>query len=198
MISGGEYGDAHQDAIEGAERVKRQRLWLIACGATVAVTLLAACSGSGEDSGADATPSAKASRGRTAAAVSDRAVKADQVKSAVEARISPYEERFGSGVNSPCSTATSTMFTQACAVAAKETNTDAAYALKQIQGQQGFATLRSAAQKIQTAAATYQQWGCGTSPTKAATRHACLKPAAVLAQGFSDLRDGVNLGLAGK
>jgi hypothetical protein len=40
--------------------------------------------------------------------------------------------------------------------------------------------------------------GCATGPTAADVRRACLDPAAVIAQGFSDLRDGANLGLAGK
>ncbi|MFC9636736.1 hypothetical protein ACFTY8_48245 [Streptomyces mirabilis] len=61
------------------------------------------------------------------------------------------------------------MFTQECDSAGKVTNADASFALTQISGQEGFATLRSAAQKIQKAAATYQQLGCATNPTKAAT-----------------------------
>ncbi|MFF4517548.1 hypothetical protein ACFY2I_41735 [Streptomyces mirabilis] len=82
--------------------------------------------------------------------------------------------------------------------ATKATSEDASFALTQISGRDGFATLRSVAEKIEKAAVTYQELGCATNPAEAATRHACLEPAAVLAQGFPDLRDGANLGLAGK
>ncbi len=123
---------------------------------------------------------------------------AEEVKSAVEGRISAHEERFGSGANSPCSTASAEMFTQDCGAAARATGADASFSLTQIRGREGFATLRSTAQRIRTAAVAYQHLGCATNPAKAAIRQACQEPAAVLAQGFSDLRDGANLGLAGK
>ncbi|MET8808418.1 hypothetical protein [Streptomyces sp. NPDC004546] len=121
---------------------------------------------------------------------------ADKVKSAAEWRPSAHEERFGSGGSSPCSTASAKKFTQECGAAGKATGEDAWFALTQISGQDGFATLRSVAEKIQKAAARYQEVGCATNPTEAATRQACLTPATVLAQGFPDLRDGANLGLA--
>lgn len=90
------------------------------------------------------------------------------------------------------------MFTQECGDAAKATGEDASFALTQISKQEGFASLRSVAEKIQKATASYDELGCAKNPTEAATRKACLEPAAVLAQGLPDLRDGANLGLAGK
>jgi hypothetical protein len=167
-------------------------------GVTTAVALLSACTSSGNDAGSESTPSARVSAANSVDPVSEKAATADKVKSAVEARLSVHEERFGSGGSSPCSTASAKMFTQECADAAKATGEDASFALTQISGQDDFATLRSVAEKIQKAAATYQELGCATNPMKAATRQACLEPAAVLAQGFPDLRDGANLGLAGK
>ncbi|MEU9102661.1 hypothetical protein [Streptomyces sp. NPDC048361] len=127
-----------------------------------------------------------------------RVATAEKVKSAVESKLSLDEPRFGSGSKSPCATASAEMFTQKCADAAKATDADASFALTQISGPGGFAALRSVVGKIQKASATYQELGCATNPTKTATRRACLEPAAVLAQGFPDLRDGANLGLAGK
>ncbi|MEV6042245.1 hypothetical protein [Streptomyces xanthochromogenes] len=186
----------------GVDRVKRIRLWSTTCAVTAVAALLAGCGGSGgstaPDSTVDVTPSAGAPAGRSAAPASDRAAVAEKVKSAVEAQLSLDEGRFGSGSNSPCATASAKMFTRQCAAAAKGTNADASFALAQVDGHEGFAALRSVAREIQNSAAAYQRLGCAANPSKAATRHACLEPAAVLAQGFPDLRDGANLGLAGK
>ncbi|WP_161245212.1 hypothetical protein [Streptomyces sp. SID1034] len=187
----------------GVDRVKRIRLWSTTCAVTAVAALLAGCGGSGgstaPDSTVDATPSAGAPAGRRSAApASDRAAVAEKVKSAVEAQLSVDEGRFGSGSNSPCATASAKMFTRQCAAAAKGTKADASFALAQVDGHEGFAALRSVAREIQNSAAAYQRLGCAANPSKAATRHACLEPAAVLAQGFPDLRDGANLGLAGK
>ncbi|MER5558971.1 hypothetical protein ABT071_10210 [Streptomyces sp. NPDC002506] len=182
--------------------MKRKSLWLMSCAVTAAAALLSGCGGSGEKAspgGApDTAPSAKASGGRSVGAMSDKVAIAEQVKDTVETRLSPHEDHFGSGGKSPCSTASAKMFTRQCEAAAEATNEDAAFALAQAGSHAGFASLRSVAQKIQKSRATYRQLGCATNPAEAATRHACLEPAAVLAQGFPDLRDGVNLGLAGK
>ncbi|MEV6722062.1 hypothetical protein AB0M94_14170 [Streptomyces xanthochromogenes] len=186
----------------GVDRVKRIRLWSTTCAVTAVAALLAGCGGSGgstaPDSTVDATPSAGAPAGRSAAPASDRAAVAEKAKSAVEAQLSLDEGRFGSGSNSPCATASAKMFTRQCAAAANGTDADASFALAQVDGHDGFAALRSVAREIQNSAAAYQRLGCAANPSKAATRHACLEPAAVLAQGFPDLRDGANLGLAGK
>ncbi|WP_405491804.1 hypothetical protein [Streptomyces sp. NBC_00096] len=189
------------------------------CGVTAAVALLSACGGAdGGDgdaadggggggavvadadpsAGASADPSASSSSSSYADPVSEKAATAEKVKSAVETRLTAHEARFGSGVTSPCSTGSAKMFTQDCDAAAKATNDDAAFSLAQIGGHEGFATLRSAAQKIQKAAARYQELGCPKNPADAADRQSCLDSAAVLAQGFPDLRTGLNLGLAGK
>ncbi|MEU1538236.1 hypothetical protein ABZ461_08925 [Actinacidiphila glaucinigra] len=89
------------------------------------------------------------------------------------------------------------MFTAECGSAAKATGADTSFALKQIEHHEGFATLRSVAKKLRSAVARYQQLGCASDPTEASTRHACLEPAALIAQGFPDLRDGADLGLGG-
>ncbi|MCX5384216.1 hypothetical protein [Streptomyces sp. NBC_00083] len=178
--------------------MNRKHLWMVTGGVTAAVALLSACSGSGGGSASGSTPSASASAAHPVDAVSAKEATADKVKSAMEARLSVDEPRFGSGGKSPCSTASAEVFTQKCADATQGTNADASFALAQISGKDGFATLRSVAEKLQKAAATYQELGCATNPAKAATRQACLGPAAVVAQGFPDLRDGANLGLAGK
>lgn len=131
-------------------------------------------------------------------AQSPKALAAEEVKSAVERRISAVEKEFGSGVNSPCSTSSSKLFTAKCQAAADATSGAASLALREIDGRAGFATLTSTARRLQTAVRQYDQLGCATGPTAAGSRHACLAPAAVIAQGLDDLRDGANLGLAGK
>ncbi|MFE0646649.1 hypothetical protein ACFW2Y_34370 [Streptomyces sp. NPDC058877] len=130
--------------------------------------------------------------------VSAKAEAAEKVKLAVEERISADEQQFGSGTNSPCSTSSPQMFTAKCKAAADATSEAAGLALREINGRQGFATLDSVARKLQDAVRTYGTLGCATGPTAADTRKACLEPAAVIAQGFPDLRSGANLGLAGK
>ncbi|MBC9714447.1 hypothetical protein H9Y04_17955 [Streptomyces sp. TRM66268-LWL] len=174
--------------------MNRHRRWLMTSGMAAAAALLSACTGSGSD----ADPAPPPSPSTSAAEVSEKAATADKVKSAVESRISAGEKRFGSGDLSPCSTGSSAMFTQECADAAKATADGASFALGQIKGQDGFGSLRSVAEEIQEAAAAYEDLGCLENPADAATRKACLEPAAVLAQGFPDLRDGANLGLSGK
>ncbi|MEU4346151.1 hypothetical protein [Streptomyces sp. NPDC023838] len=130
--------------------------------------------------------------------VSAKAQAAEKVKLTVEERISTNERQFGSGTNSPCSTSSPQMFTAKCKAAAYATSEAASLALREINERQGFATLDSVARKLQTAVRTYEALRCATGPTAADTRKACLEPAAVIAQGFADLRGGANLGLAGK
>ncbi|MFJ3727126.1 hypothetical protein ACIPYQ_31820 [Streptomyces sp. NPDC090045] len=130
--------------------------------------------------------------------VSAKAQAAEKVKLAVERRISAGERQFGSGTNSPCSTFSPQLFTAKCKAAADATSDAAGLALSEIDGRQGFATLDSVARKLQAAVGTYTSLGCATGPTAADTRTACLEPAAVIAQGFADLRGGANAGLAGK
>ncbi|WP_158754761.1 hypothetical protein [Streptomyces sp. NRRL F-2580] len=147
---------------------------------------------------ATAASAAAPSSAPSAEPVSARAQAAEKVKLAVEKRISADERQFGSGVNSPCSTSSPQMLTAKCKAAADATSDAAGLALTEIDGRQGFATLDSAARKLQTAVRTYETLGCATEPTAADTRTACLEPAAVIAQGFADLRGGANAGLAGK
>ncbi|MBX9394250.1 hypothetical protein K4749_11725 [Streptomyces sp. TRM72054] len=120
------------------------------------------------------------------------------MKSALEERISADEEKFGVGLESPCTPASPQLFTTRCEAAADATSDAADLALREIGGRAGFATLDAGARKIQAAVRTYESLGCATGPTAADVRRACLGPAAVIAQGLPDLRDGANLGLAGK
>jgi hypothetical protein len=161
------------------------------------VALATGCTDSGGD--APSAPSAEASAQEVSAdAVSAKGRAAEEVKSVLEVRISEGERRFGTGTGSPCSTSSSRMFTEECGEAATATSDAAALALTEIDGRDGFATLDSAAHDIQTAVRSYQELGCASAPTAELTRQACLDPAAVIAQGFPDLRGGANLALAGK
>src|ERR1700754_4339583 len=100
----------------------------MAGGVTAAVALLSACTGSGDEAGPEPSPSASASAAGPARPESARAVAAEKVKSAMESALSVDEEQFGSGVDSPCSTASATMFTRECGDAAKATGEDASFA----------------------------------------------------------------------
>lgn len=101
-------------------------------------------------------------------------------------------------MESSCSATSPQLFTSQCQATADATSDAAELALREIGGRTGFATLDASARKIQAAVRTYESLGCATGPTAADVRRECLDPAAVIAQGFSDLRDGANLGLAGK
>lgn len=90
------------------------------------------------------------------------------------------------------------MFTSACQDVAHAVSQDAAQALAAISGKSGFATLRSVATRLQQAVGQYTTLGCAHAPSDASVRHQCLAPAAQIAQGDSDLREGVNMGLAGQ
>ena len=168
-----------------------------ACGVAALAGLLAGCGGSAESAAPGRSASPPAVTSRAVDAQASRVAVAEHVKTLVEGRISPDETRFGSGTGSPCATSSARMFTAACGSAATATGADAAFVRQQIQPHQGFATLRSVTDKLMTAVSTYSRLGCAANPTAAATRHACLDPAAVIAQGFPDLRDGANLGLHG-
>ncbi|MDX3077737.1 hypothetical protein [Streptomyces sp. MI02-7b] len=154
------------------------------------LALLTGCGGAANGPDRDGAAAPEAPR-------SSKAVTAERVKSALEARLTPNEARFGSGTGSPCSTSSARMFAAECGDAAKVTGADASFALEQIEGRQGFATLRAVAVELRAAVASYQRLGCADHPAATATRHACLAPAAVIAQGFPDLRDGADLGLRG-
>ncbi|MGI5512410.1 hypothetical protein [Streptomyces sp. CA-106131] len=174
----------------------RQLIWM-ACAGTAALALLAGCSGAPAEPSPDRAASPTASTGQAKAAQSSKAVLTEHVKTVLEDRLSPDETRFGSGKGSPCSTSSAVMFTAQCGSAAEATAADASFALEQIERHEGFETLRSVAGKLRTAVTRYEQLGCAGNPTGAATRHACLEPAALIAQGFPDLRSGANLGLQG-
>jgi hypothetical protein len=169
----------------------------MACGGMAALALLTGCSGARSEPHPGRAASPTASAHRAQAPRSSKAAVADHVKAVLEDRLSPDETRFGSGTGSPCSTSSATMFTAACASAAEATGADASFALRQIRRHEGFGTLRSVAHKLRTAATTYRRLGCSDNPARAATRRACLEPAALIAQGFPDLRDGADLGLRG-
>ncbi|MCX5189038.1 hypothetical protein [Streptomyces sp. NBC_00268] len=170
----------------------------------VAAAIITGCRNSNggpstQPSATSAAPTISATPSRESVpAQSSRALAAEKVKSAVELRISADEKEFGSGVNSPCSTSSSELFTAKCRAAADATSSAAGLALREIDGRAGFATLASTARRLQVAVQQYEQLGCATGPAAADTRHACLAPAALIAQGLDDLRDGANLALAGK
>ncbi|MGW2820122.1 hypothetical protein ACWC24_03850 [Streptomyces sp. NPDC001443] len=149
---------------------------------------------------AKSTPLSATSASASVAAepVPAKARAAEAVKLAVEDRISADEATFGSGTQSPCAAASPQLFTAKCEAAARATAKAADLALDRIDGRKGFTTLDSVARKLRTAVDTYDRLGCATGPTAADTRHACLGPAAVIAQGFDDLRDGANAALAGR
>ncbi|WP_432113199.1 hypothetical protein [Streptomyces sp. S1] len=178
--------------------MKRQALRVLAV-VGLSGALVTGCSGSSEDARRTDQPSASAtSSSPSVERVPSKVQAAEKVKSAVEARLSADEARFGSGTNSPCSTSSPQVFTAKCEAAADATSGAADLALREIGGRQGFATLDSAARKVRAAVRTYGTLGCATGPTAAATRTACMEPAAVIAQGFPDLRSGANAGLLGK
>ncbi|MDT0469782.1 hypothetical protein [Streptomyces gibsoniae] len=176
--------------------MKRQLIGM-ACGVMAALALLTGCSHAPAEPSHDRTVSPAASAGQAEAPQSSKTAIAEQVKTDLEDRLSPDEQRFGSGTGSPCSTSSAVMFTAKCASAAEAAGADASFALEQIERHEGFATLRSVAEKLRTAVTRYQHLGCADHPTGAATRHACLEPAGLIAQGFPDLRGGANLGLRG-
>ncbi|MGX1547491.1 hypothetical protein [Streptomyces adustus] len=151
-------------------------------------------------SAAKSTPPSAASASARAAAdpVPAKARAAEAVKLAVENRVSADERTFGSGTRSPCAAASPQLFTAKCEAAAQATAKDAGLALDRIDGRKEFTTLDSVARRLRTAVDAYDRLRCASGPTAAATRHACLDPAAVIAQGFDDLRDGANAALAGR
>ncbi|MYX29800.1 hypothetical protein GTY75_24740 [Streptomyces sp. SID8381] len=165
---------------------------------SVAAVILTGCSDT--DGGAPAPSSATSAvpSRQTVPARSSKALVAEEVKNVVEERISADEERFGSGVNSPCATASPELFTAKCQAAADATSSAADLALSRIDGRAGFATLTLSARRLQAAVRQYDRLGCAGGPAATDTRHACLAPAAVIAQGLDDLRDGADLALAGK
>ncbi|MFG2714666.1 hypothetical protein ACGFX2_29550 [Streptomyces goshikiensis] len=167
---------------------------------------LATGCGADADGGGDGRPeaagraalAADAGTGTGAGATPDKARIAENVKSALEVRISTGEGRFGSGTNSPCASSSPKAFTEECGEAADYARETARFALDEIDGRSGFATLGTVARKLDKAAAAYRDLGCAKGPAAADARKACLDPAAVVAQGFPDLRSGATMGLAGK
>lgn len=163
-----------------------------------AAMLTAACSGSQPTPAPTASGLTSTAASASADAPSARQSAAEQVQTVVGAQIATDEAEYGEGTNSPCSTSSAQMFSKTCAQAVAATGKDATLALTQIQGRNGFATLTTVARNLQSAVHTYQQLGCATKTTSDTTRHACLVPAATIAQGFPDLQNGVTLGLSGK
>ncbi|WP_431958850.1 hypothetical protein [Actinacidiphila sp. bgisy160] len=157
----------------------------------LAAVLVAGCDDGPKKDAAPPRPSPTAS-------VPAKVSAAEEVKARLEERLAVGEQRFGTGVNSPCATSSARMFTADCQEAADATAAAADLALAEIDGRDGFATLGSVARKIRTAADTYGRLGCAQGPAAADARKACLEPAAVIAQGFPDLRVGANLALAGR
>lgn len=157
---------------------------------------LTGCSSAGKSH----TPSAPAQHTSTAndPSLSPAGRAAQGVQATLLPQLNAHEEHFGSGTNSACSTSQSSVFTSACADIATVVEQDANQALTAVSGKSGFATLRSVAKRLQQAVGEYNALGCAHDPSNYSVRHRCLEPAAQIAQGDNDLRDGVNMGLAGR
>ncbi|MFG2355201.1 hypothetical protein [Streptomyces sp. NPDC048521] len=164
----------------------------------VSGAVLTGCTGAPKESASRPSALSTAPSRGSAPAESAKARAAEKVKEDLERSISADEARFGSGVHSPCSTSSPRMFTVACGAAAEATAETAGLALRDIDGRSGFATLDTTARKVRAAAGEYDRLGCATGPAATDVRQACLAPAAVVAQGLEDLRDGANLALAGR
>ncbi|MER5865049.1 hypothetical protein [Kitasatospora sp. NPDC002040] len=123
-----------------------------------------------------------------------RAQDADRIHDVLGNRLTEDEDPLGSGTGSPCSTSSALMLTQKCYRATDATLRDAqlALSLSLASAEDSFGTLSSAAQKITAAARTYCGLGCADNPSSARTRHDCLAPAGVIAQGLPELRDGLS------
>jgi hypothetical protein len=176
-------------------RRTRKAMVLGVAGLTVAGVVMAGCT-----AGAKGAPPADGQRAATSQAtpLSQAGQIAEGVQQALAGRLDAHEAHFGSGTNSPCSTSRASMFTSACQDAANAVNDDAAESLAEIAGKPGFATLRSVATELQKAVGLYTGLGCAHAPGDAEVRHQCLAPAAQIAQGETDLRGGVNMGLTGR
>lgn len=176
--------------------VKRPVALVLIC---VSAALVAGCSGSGSTHDATPGPDRSVTSPAVAApAASDRAHAAETVKSDLEQRLSVDEARFGTGTNSPCATSSPKVFTAECGAAVDATAKLATLALAEAGGPDGFRTLTTTAQKIESAVDDYRTLKCASNPSAADTRHKCLSAAAVIAQAHADLRDGANMALSGR
>ncbi|WHM37435.1 hypothetical protein [Streptomyces sp. BPTC-684] len=130
--------------------------------------------------------------------ISEAGKKAEQVQSAISQQLDSYFTRYGEGTNSPCAPADKRLFTDTCRKAGESLQTIAQAALKEIEGSKGFHTLREQAQVTARAFSGYQKANCSTNPQATKARSLCVRYGSDLAQAPSNLRDGINLGLAGK
>ncbi|MEU9442979.1 hypothetical protein AB0D42_19055 [Streptomyces sp. NPDC048304] len=165
---------------------------------SLSTAVITGCSGAHQAGSAQPSATSAARAQKSSPPRSPRVFAAEKVKSDLEASISADEDTFGSGESSPCSTSSPRMFTSECGAAARATSDIAALALREINGRAGFKTLTSTARKLQAAVREYERLSCATAPAAAETRRSCLSPAAVIAQGFEDVRSGANLALAGR
>ncbi|MFE0423953.1 hypothetical protein [Streptomyces sp. NPDC058953] len=174
----------------------------VAVAALSALLLLTGCTDGGDDRPAAARSSAAApAAGKDAisreVSLPPKARTAEEVHGAVLNKIAEGEGRYGSGTGSPCSTASARMFTEKCAAAAAATDEAAALALRETAGREGFATLTGVARKLRDAVGTYGRLECAKAPAAESARTACRAPAALIAQGYEDLRGGANAALTG-
>lgn len=130
--------------------------------------------------------------------ISEAGKKAEQVQSTISQQLDSYFTRYGEGTNSPCTPADKRLFTDTCRKAGESLQSIARVALKEIEGSKGFHTLREQAQVTISAFSSYQNANCSSKPQAAKTRSLCVRYGSDLAQAPSNLRDGINLGLAGK
>ncbi len=128
----------------------------------------------------------------------DRAKFAESIQATLGTRLTADEDQYGSGTHSPCSTAHATALSQACGAVAVVAGKDADTALTDTAGYTHAPTLRAVASRVQAAAEDYRERDCASAPVAQVARQACLKSAATIGQAFPDLRDGINLALAGR
>ncbi|MFI5631386.1 hypothetical protein ACIA8E_18820 [Streptomyces sp. NPDC051664] len=165
-----------------------------ACALLAMLFLLAACDFP-SSSPAKAEHSSKLGSG--AHSPNPRQAEVEKVQAVLTPRINFLAETYGEGTGSPCSSATSKLFTKSCAEMVDAVRDLADGILESIDGKQGFGTLRRVSIAAQDSAASYKKLSCGTLPTSLDVQEECRKSGAVIAQSPADFHDGVNLGLAG-
>ncbi|MGW6459231.1 hypothetical protein ACWF94_25460 [Streptomyces sp. NPDC055078] len=170
------------------------RLW----GAVFLGLCLTGCDSSSADH-SESSNRGSASSSTDPSPPSARQLEAEQVKNKLSPQIDSIAYAFGEGTNSPCSSASTKLFTESCAEMVDAAGKLAQNVLTEIKGKQvDYATSRRVAVSVRNAAEQYQKLSCGTLPSRVSVQEECRKHGAVIAQSPADFQDGVNLGLAGK
>lgn len=127
-----------------------------------------------------------------------RQLSAEQVHDRANMLLDSYLPKYGEGAKSPCSAASSRLFTADCASAVAAMQTLTADLNNSIAHQRGFETLRIVLTKSDEAAKTYSRLGCQANPKGISLRQQCSASGATIAQSPADVREGARLALAGK